>query len=164
MKRRAIVGVAVAIAATLALVAAASSSVGRSAAPTSRQDLPSASCSKVVYGGSGSPQFLIASDFPLQGAAREQLKQMSKAIEFILKQHNYKAGKYTIGYQSCDDSTAQTGDWDSARCSANARAYASEKKVIGVIGTFNLGCAKLIIPVLNRVAGGPLAMISPANS
>jgi len=36
--------------------------------------------------------------------------------------------------------------------------------VIGVIGTFNSGCAAIEIPVLNQAAGGPIAMVSPANT
>jgi branched-chain amino acid transport system substrate-binding protein len=36
--------------------------------------------------------------------------------------------------------------------------------VVGVIGTFNSGCAQLIIPRLNRAAGGAIPMISPANT
>ena len=66
----------------------------------------------------------MASDLPLQGSGRTQTAQMMEAIKFILKQHDFKAGKYKIGYQSCDDSTAQPGKWDSAKCSANANAYA----------------------------------------
>jgi len=33
-----------------------------------------------------------------------------------------------------------------------------------VIGTFNSGCAEIIIPVLNRAPDGPVGMISPANT
>ena len=36
--------------------------------------------------------------------------------------------------------------------------------MVGVIGTFNSGCAEIIIPVLNRAANGPIAMVSPANT
>jgi branched-chain amino acid transport system substrate-binding protein len=36
--------------------------------------------------------------------------------------------------------------------------------VVGVIGTFNSGCAKLEIPIANRASGGPLAMVSPSNT
>jgi len=36
--------------------------------------------------------------------------------------------------------------------------------VIGVIGTFNSGCAKLEIPINNRASGGPLGMVSPSNT
>ena len=42
--------------------------------------------------------------------------------------------------------------WDSAKCTANANAYVANKSLIGVIGTFNSGCAKLVIPILNAGA------------
>ena len=89
---------------------------------------------------------LIASDLPLQGSGRSQTIQMTRAIKFIFAQHGWKAGKYTLAYQSCDDSTAQAGKWDSGKCSANANAYAQNASVVGVIGTFNSGCAEIIVP------------------
>ena len=113
---------------------------------------------------SGSPQLLIATDLPLQGAGRAQLIAMGKAVRYVLQSANFKAGKFTVGYQECDDSTAQTGAWDSAKCSSNARAYAAEKNLVGVLGTFNSGCAKLEVPILNRAAGGAVAMLSSANT
>ena len=126
--------------------------------------LPASSCSSIYYEGDGDPDYIVASDLPLQGAGRAQTTQMVSAIKFALKQRDFKAGDYKIGYQSCDDSTAQAGAWDSAKCAANARAYAGNKDVIGVVGTFNSGCAKIIVPVLNRATPGPLAMVSPANT
>jgi branched-chain amino acid transport system substrate-binding protein len=126
--------------------------------------LPASSCSDIYYEGDGDPDYVIASDLPLQGSGRTQTVQMTEAIKFILKQHDFKAGDYKIGYQSCDDATAQQGKWASEKCSANANAYAQNKGVLGVIGTFNSGCAEIIIPVLNRAPDGPVAMISPANT
>jgi len=123
--------------------------------------LPASSCSAIQ---NGSGQYLIASDLPLQGSGRTQTIQMTKAIAYILKQHSWKAGKYSLSYQSCDDSTAQAGKWDSGKCSSNANAYAQDSSVLGVIGTFNSGCAEIIVPVLNRAPGGPIAMVSPANT
>jgi branched-chain amino acid transport system substrate-binding protein len=126
--------------------------------------LPSASCEDIRYEGEGEPDVLIASDLPLQGANRALTTEMADAIEFTLKQRDWKAGDLNIGYQSCDDSTAQAGAWDSAKCSSNGRAYAQNESVIGVIGTFNSGCAKLVIPLLNRATDGPVAMVSPSNT
>jgi branched-chain amino acid transport system substrate-binding protein len=126
--------------------------------------LPSSSCADIYYTGSGKPDHIIASDLPLQGSGRTQTVQMTQAIKFVLKQNSFTAGKYKIGYQSCDDSTAQAGKWDSGKCAANAKAYASDSSVLGVIGTFNSGCAEIIIPVLNRANPGPLGMVSPANT
>jgi branched-chain amino acid transport system substrate-binding protein len=150
--------------AALALLAAGCGGGGGSSSSGNVSALPSSSCSDIYYQGSGSPDYLIASDLPLQGSGRTQTVQMTEAIKYILKQQGFKAGKYKIGYQSCDDATAQAGKWASEKCSANANAYAQNKGVIGVIGTFNSGCAEIIIPVLNRAPSGPLGMISPANT
>jgi len=126
--------------------------------------LPASSCSAIQSGGTGKAKYLIASDLPLQGSGRTQTIQMTKAIAFVLKQHNWKAGRYELAYQSCDDATAQAGKWDSGKESANANAFANDPNVIGVIGTFNSGAAEIAIPILNRASTGPVAMVSPANT
>ena len=126
--------------------------------------LPSSSCTALEYEGDGDPDYILASDFPLQGSSRTQTEQIVAAIKFQLQQQDWKAGDYNIAYQSCDDSTAQAGSWDSGKCSANANAYAANDAVIGVIGTFNSGCAAIEIPVLNQAPDGGIAMISPANT
>ena len=41
------------------------------------------------------------------------------------------------------------------RTPARTRA---ERTLLGVLGTFNSGCAKLIVPILNRAPGGAVAM------
>jgi branched-chain amino acid transport system substrate-binding protein len=160
LTKRLFVAFLVAVTGTLVLTTVGSGGTSRKHA----QPLPSSSCAPLVYKGSGSPKYLIASDLPRQGAQRSQSTQMVKAIQFILNGAGWKAGSYTLGYQDCDDSTAQAGKWDSSKCSANGNAYARNRDVIGVIGTFNSGCAEIIVPILNRAAGGPVGMISPANT
>lgn len=158
MTKRLLVAMLAAVTGTLVLAAVGSGGTSRS----QLTPLPSSSCSAVK--GSTSAKFLIASDLPLQGSGRTQTIEMTKAIQFILNGAGWKAGGYTVAYQSCDDATAQAGKWDSAKCSTNANAYARNKDVIGVIGTFNSGCAAIIIPILNRAPGGQVAMVSPANT
>jgi len=126
--------------------------------------LPSSSCTAVEYEGEGEADVLLASDFPLQGSSRTQTIQIVEAIRYLLEQQNFKAGDHNIAYQSCDDATAQAGKWDSGKCSTNAQAYAGNESVVGVIGTFNSGCAAIEIPVLNQAPGGGVAMLSPANT
>jgi branched-chain amino acid transport system substrate-binding protein len=153
----------VVVAGVAAALAAGYSGTARSAT-SGVTPLPSSSCGPVVYKGSGSPNFIVASDLPLQGAIRHQTVQISRAILWDLANRGWKAGNLNIGYQSCDDSTAQTGGWDSAKCATNGRLYANNRSVIGVVGTFNSGCAKIIVPILNRANPGPLPMVSPANT
>jgi branched-chain amino acid transport system substrate-binding protein len=109
----------------------------------------------------GNGQFTIVSDLPRQGSNKIQTDQMTEAINMVLQQHHYKAGKYTVQYQDCDDSTAQLGAYDPATCSSNAQAYSRDPSVIGVLGTLNSPCAKLEVPTLNRVG---LVEISAANT
>jgi branched-chain amino acid transport system substrate-binding protein len=126
--------------------------------------LPSSSCTGIEYKGEGDPDVLIASDFPLQGSSRTQTIQIVGAIRFLLDEQGWKAGDHNVAYQSCDDATAQAGKWESGKCSQNANAYAGNDKVVGVIGTFNSGCAAIEIPVLNQAPNGGIPMISPANT
>ena len=158
MKKRIYVGVG---ASTLIAFVALATIVSGATARSGATPLPASSCSAIQ---NASGQYLVASDLPLQGAGRTQTLQMTRAIKFVLTQHGFKAGKYTLAYQSCDDATAQAGKWDSGKASANANAYAQNSSVVGVIGTFNSGAAEIIVPVLNRAPNGPIAMVSPANT
>jgi branched-chain amino acid transport system substrate-binding protein len=126
--------------------------------------LPASSCTGIEYKGEGDPDYLIVSDLPLQGSSRTQTIQIVGAIRYLLDKQGWKAGDHNIAYQSCDDATAQAGKWESGKCSQNANSYASNDKLIGVIGTFNSGCAAIEIPVLNQAPNGGIGMISPANT
>jgi branched-chain amino acid transport system substrate-binding protein len=131
--------------------------------PSAREALPASACGE-VFAGAGSPRFLIASDLPLQGPTRAWTVPMVEAIRFVLERRGFRAGRYSVGYQSCDDSTAQTGGSDLYRCFANANAYARDLDVIGVIGSFHSYCSSAQIPIANQAPRGPLAMISPSNT
>jgi branched-chain amino acid transport system substrate-binding protein len=160
VKKRFLVG-GLATAATLALAFGAYAGIAKVSRTAAATPLPRSSCGALQFKGSGSPQFIIASDLPLQGSSRSQTIELSKAIGFEFGEAGFKAGKYTFGYQSCDDSTAQAGKWDPAKCSANAQNYVRNAAVIGVIGTFNSGCAAIEIATSNRAG---LGYVSPANT
>jgi DNA-binding SARP family transcriptional activator/ABC-type branched-subunit amino acid transport system substrate-binding protein/sugar lactone lactonase YvrE len=124
---------------------------------------PASTCEPVTA-GKGSSDVLVVSDLPLQGGVRTSTTQMTQAIAFVLRERDFRAGRFRVAYQSCDDSIASTGLFDEAKCAANARAYADNPDVVGVIGTFNSPCSVAALPELNRAPEGPLAMVSPFNS
>ena len=170
MSRRASIGVLLAAVGALALVAAGcgggndNSSGSGGGGGGGVKALPASSCGPLTYEGEGSPDYIIATDLPMQGGSRTQTLQMVGAIKYQLQQQDWKAGDYKIGFQACDDSTAQLGKWDADKCSANAHAYAQNSKLLGVVGTFNSGCAAIEIPVANQAPGGGLLLLSPANT
>jgi branched-chain amino acid transport system substrate-binding protein len=87
---------------------------------------------------------------------------MTAAIAYVLRAHDFRAGRFRLGYQSCDDSTSQMGYPDPHKCTSNANAWVNHPLVIGVIGLYNSGCAISEIPIANK--HGPLAIVSPTNS
>jgi DNA-binding SARP family transcriptional activator/ABC-type branched-subunit amino acid transport system substrate-binding protein len=124
-------------------------------------DLPAQDCGPVESGGQR-PDLLIASDLPLQGPS--VAATLAASVRFVLRAHHYRAGKYTVGYQSCDDSTARSRGSDFFKCAANARDWSSAEKLVAVIGPYDSSCAQIEIPIANRAPSGALALVSPSNT
>jgi branched-chain amino acid transport system substrate-binding protein len=103
----------------------------------------------------------IVSDLPLSGYDSARTAQMVRAIRFVLQQAGYRAGGYRIRFESHTDSTAAAKGYDRARCAANARGYAADRTIVGVVGPFDSGCAERALPILNQAG---LALISPSNT
>jgi branched-chain amino acid transport system substrate-binding protein len=126
--------------------------------------LPPTFCSPLYYAAGARPTLMFASDLPLQGASRTSAAQVSQAIQFVLKKHGFRAGRYSVAYQSCDDSTAPEGFATPEKCSANARAFSNDHDVIALVAPFNSGCTQEELPIANAARGGPLPMISFSNT
>jgi branched-chain amino acid transport system substrate-binding protein len=107
---------------------------------------------------------VVATDLPLQGASADASADTNKAIALILEQAGGKAGKYAVTVKPYDDSTAAAGAWDAATCAKNANDHVANKVEVAVMGTYNSGCAKVEVPVLNGDTTGPMLMISHANT
>jgi ABC-type branched-subunit amino acid transport system substrate-binding protein len=108
------------------------------------------------------PALTIVSDFPLTGQNGPDGVPLADATLAVLRAHRFRAGRFTVGYRSCDYGLVN-GAWSDAICSAHARAFAANPSVVGVIGTWHSGCAADEIPILAR-AQPPVPMISPANN
>jgi branched-chain amino acid transport system substrate-binding protein len=128
-------------------------------APSGTVALPDATCSPVAAGRSATPDLLVAADLPLSGIDRSLGAEMDAAIRYVLGEHGFRAGPYSVGYQACDEATDRGGVADQRRCEGNAAAYADTPSVITVIGTFSSPCARFEIPITNHAG---LAMISPS--
>jgi ABC-type branched-subunit amino acid transport system substrate-binding protein/DNA-binding beta-propeller fold protein YncE len=151
------------IGAAQALAAGAGSAWVSTAGATKAGELPGSVCGELAA-GVREPAVVIVSDFPLQGVSSSGSRAMEDAVRLVLRRHGFRAGRHTVGYRSCDDSTSQSGDFENRRCAANANAYARADRLVGVIGPYNSYCAQVEIPILNRAPGGPVPMISPSNT
>ena len=126
---------------------------------------PLAGCPGFAVDG-GRPDLLIASELPTyrgEPTPDPVVADMRAAILAVLRRHHFRAGPFRVGYQACDDSNPGEGP-SPDRCAANADAYARNESLVGVIGTFDSGCAQIQLPTLNGATGGPIAMVSPTNT
>jgi branched-chain amino acid transport system substrate-binding protein len=155
-----LIGACVVLAAGAAVAAVESSGGGSNQA--SFRTIASGRCLPLRYGGEGSPQLLIAADLPLQPGILETTSAMEYAMTLELQRHRYKAGRYPVGLQVCDDATQRSPSGDDRACSANAGDYVKDPSVIGIAGPLTSGCAADEIPILNRAPNGPLAIVGPS--
>ena len=116
-------------------------------------------------GGGGTAEgteLTIYSSLPLQGTSKDQSEAVIDGEMLALQQAGGKIGKYTINYESLDDSTAQNpGTADEAQTADNARKAVQDPTTIFYLGEFNSGGTKVSLPILNK-AGIP--QISPSNT
>jgi len=112
----------------------------------------------------GGKVLVISSDLPLQGSSADASESTNNVIKLYLEQIGYKVGDFTIEFKEYDDSTAAKGSWDDAQCAKNAQDHVANAAEVAVIGTYNSGCAKIIVPVLNQDPNGPMLMVSHANT
>jgi branched-chain amino acid transport system substrate-binding protein len=151
-------------AALIAALAIASCGGGDEEGDEGVQALPDTACGEVEFGGEGEADVLVASDLPMQGDSSERSEQMVEAIRTVLENAEWRAGDTGVALQACDDADPETGEWSKQRCRDNAEAYADNPDLVGVIGTYNSGCAQVEIPILNRAPDGGVAMVSPGNT
>jgi branched-chain amino acid transport system substrate-binding protein len=142
---------AVAVASALALAACGS-------------DSDTASDGATGGAGGGGDTLVVSTDLPLQGAAADANKSANDMIKLYLEQVGNKAGDYTIELKEYDNATAAKGSWDDATCAKNAQDHVANTGEVAVMGTYNSGCAKIIVPVLNQDPNGPMLMVSHANT
>jgi branched-chain amino acid transport system substrate-binding protein len=122
----------------------------------------SSSGATTTSGPTGPNVIDIYSSLPLKGAVNAQTLPTVNGIKLALAEAGGKAGKWTINYQSLDDSTATSPtNYDLNVCQADARKAATDPKVVYYIGEFNSGCSKVVMPILNQAA---VPEVSPANT
>jgi branched-chain amino acid transport system substrate-binding protein len=150
----------------LAVVGAACGSDEKAAETTTApaESTPAESAPADSAPAEGGKTLIVSSDLPLQGASADASADTNKAIKLILEAAGYKAGDFTIEFKEYDNSTAAKGGWDDATCAKNAADHVANENEVAVMGTYNSGCAKIEIPVLNEDPNGPMLMISHANT
>jgi branched-chain amino acid transport system substrate-binding protein len=115
-------------------------------------------------GGAAGKTLVLSTDLPLQGAATDANVSTNNMIKLYLEQIGNKVGDWNLELKEYDNATAAKGSWDDATCAKNAQDHVANTNEVAVMGTYNSGCAKIIVPVLNQDPDGPMLMVSHANT
>jgi branched-chain amino acid transport system substrate-binding protein len=103
----------------------------------------------------------IVSSLPRTGSASAQTQTMVNGITMAIEERGGAIDGYTIDYEDMDDASPQRGNWDPEVEGSNAKKAVADATVVGYIGTFNSGAARIAMPILNKAG---LVMVSPANT
>ena len=118
----------------------------------------------MTYGGEGRPQLLIVNSGPLQGPFSDHGVQNAQAVKMVLAQRGWRAGKFTVGVQVCDEASAASPLPSAAKCARNAKAFAADKSIVAVLGPVTSTCTGAMLPIVNRAPGGALPVISMSST
>jgi branched-chain amino acid transport system substrate-binding protein len=103
----------------------------------------------------------IVSSLPRTGSANAQTGTIVNGIKMAIAEVGGAIDGYSIVYEDWDDASPQRGNWDPTVEAQNANKAVTDPSIVGYIGTFNSGAAKIAMPELNKAG---LVMISPANT
>ncbi len=104
----------------------------------------------------------IGSDFPVSGKDQSDGLPAQNGVQYAVDEansQNFLPG-YTFVFDHKDD-VGTSGTHDPATAQKNYNDLIGDALVAGIIGPFNSGIAKTVMPTTNQA---PIAMISPSNS
>ena len=123
------------------------------------------SLAAALAGAAAAPQqgktLKIVSSLPRTGSANAQTTSMVNGIRMAIEERGGQVDGFAIAYEDMDDASPQKGNWDPQVEAANAKKAIADAEVIGYVGTYNSGAAKVSMPMLNKAG---LVMISPGNT
>jgi branched-chain amino acid transport system substrate-binding protein len=147
------------IATALAAVAVIAACGGHDRRGPRARPLPASVCGPVTYDGEGAPELLVAASQSLQPPFSDHGLQNAQAAKLVLAERGWRAGRFHVGLQVCDEADAATPLPSARKCAANARQFAAERSVVAVTGPITSTCTAAMIPVLNRASGGPVGLV-----
>jgi branched-chain amino acid transport system substrate-binding protein len=105
-------------------------------------------------------QLAIYSSLPLQGPWGTTSQQIVNGEKLALAQAGGRAGQFTIGYVSLDDSNPTTGRWDPGITASDAKTAAQDTSTIAYLGDYNSAATAISLPLINAAG---ILQVSPGS-
>jgi branched-chain amino acid transport system substrate-binding protein len=111
-------------------------------------------------GGGGNKTITIATLFAVSGTDAADQKPAEYGVDLAVSQASLPSG-YTLKVKNENYEGTSGNGYDATIAATDAHTLVSDATVMGIVGPFNSGAAKLAIPVTNSAG---LVMISPTNT
>ena len=105
-------------------------------------------------------QLTIYSSLPLQGPSGAASTQIVDGEKLALHDSGGHIGPFKISYDSMDDSSPTSGQWDPGVTASNAKTAANDPSTIAYLGDYNSAATAISLPLINAA---DILQISPAS-
>jgi branched-chain amino acid transport system substrate-binding protein len=105
-------------------------------------------------------QLTVYSSLPLQGPSGAISEQIVGGEKLALHDAGGHVGPFKVSYDSQDDSSPTSGQWDPGVTASDARTAADDPSTIAYLGDYNSAATAISLPLINAAG---ILQISPAS-
>jgi branched-chain amino acid transport system substrate-binding protein len=105
-------------------------------------------------------ELTVYSSLPLQGPLAGTSEQIVDGEQLALDDADGRAGPFKIAYDSLDDASAASGEWNPGITASNAKIAAQDTSTIAYLGDFDSGATAISLPLMNAAG---ILQISPSS-
>jgi branched-chain amino acid transport system substrate-binding protein len=105
-------------------------------------------------------QLTVYSSLPLQGSSGAVSTQIVNGEKLALHDSGGHIGPFRISYDSMDDSSPTSGQWDPGVTASNAKTAANDPSTIAYLGDYNSAATAISLPLINAA---DILQVSPAS-
>lgn len=105
-------------------------------------------------------QLTVYSSLPLQGPSGAISTQIVDGEKLALHDSGGHIGPFKISYDSMDDSSPTSGQWDPSVTASNAKTAANDPSTIAYLGDYNSAATAISLPLINAA---DILQVSPAS-
>jgi branched-chain amino acid transport system substrate-binding protein len=117
--------------------------------------------------GAGAPsteatgtQLTVYSSLPLDGPTAATSQQIVNGEKLALSEAGGHAGPFKVSFNSLDDASPKTGQWNPGESATDAKQAAQDTSTIAYLGDYNSAATAISLPLIN---GAGILQISPSS-
>ena len=126
--------------------------------------LPESFCGELEYEGEGEADVLIAATCRCRATPRSAPSRWWRRSAWCSSRRSWRRATPTSPSRPATTRSRRPASGTRRSCREERQGLRRQSDVVGVVGTYNSGCAAIEIPILNEAPDGGVAMVSPGNT